>query len=71
MSSKFEIHYLDVERTKRIVLKKSDDNEKGKPFAIIMKDDVKGGYIVHKLEDGKVRHKSNYTQARRSACRAT
>lgn len=69
MSNVYQIHYLDEARKKRIVLKKDKEGEQ-KPFAMIIKDSDIGGYLVHKLESGKVRHKDNYAEARRSACRA-
>ncbi len=65
----YQIHYLDDARQKRIVLKKDEQGNQN-PYAMIVKDTEEGGYVVHKFESGKVRHKANYAEARRSACRA-
>ena len=69
MNAKYFVHFVeDTTNTKRIVLKEEHGIQK--PYAFITKDDEKGGYIVHNIVNGKIKHKKTYTQARRSACRA-
>lgn len=67
MSVKYVIHFTD-DNSKRIVLKEQQGIEI--PYAFIMKDREKGGYIVHNIVNGKLKHKETYAEARRSACRA-
>lgn len=68
MNAKYVVHFVEGNSNKRIVIKQ--DHGVDIPYAFITKDLENGGYTVHNIVNGKMKHKPTYVQARRSACRS-